>query len=151
MKCGDIIFVKGTSLVSRLIEWWTISKYSHVALVITDLGDFVEATWPKVRTGNVSELPGESIEIGTPVVPLTDQECEALIDSALSKLGKGYDIIGLFSFVFRIRLQNKSFYFCSEFVEEEYASIGRPLLRRKPDWTTPEDIHGSEMLRIVEQ
>jgi hypothetical protein len=152
MKCGDIIFTSGRSAISRLIQWWTISKWSHVAVVINSEGDFVEATWPKVRVGNIKELylkgNDDYHEVGILRDPLTYEESLNLHKFMLSKVGTSYDAIGLLSFVLRVRVQNKSFYFCSRLTAEGFEYISRPLIRRKPEWDTPSDIYESLMISI---
>lgn len=109
--------------------------------------EFCEATWPRVRMGNISELQGVDYKVMTHVIPLNSREVYNLIDFCLSKLGKYYDWRGLLSFIFRKDIQNKSWYFCSEFGKEACEKADRPLLRRKPNWTTPDDIWSSLMLR----
>lgn len=149
MKCGEIIGTHGTGLLSEAIEWYTHSKYSHIRVAVSDT-EFIEATWPKVRKGNISELKeykaGEII-IKTPIDPLTQEEQTRLILFLTKKIGKRYDWQGLISFLVRKNVQNKNWYFCNELVEEAYISIDRKLVGGNPSWHTPDDLMNSLLLK----
>ena len=146
MKKGDLIFEEGQTIISGGIKWWTHSQFSHVAVVtdVTERPVIIEATWPVVREVLLSDsMDGDKYIVMTPKVPLTQIEADNLIAFLRTKIGKHYDALGLFSFVIHADISNKSWFWCSEFVEEGFASINRPILRLAANWTTPQDLYQS--------
>ena len=145
MKCGDLIFSHGHSIISRAIEWYTHSHWSHVRIAISDK-EFIEATWPKVRIGNMSEVKEES-NVRTPIIPLTQEEQFKLRLFLQSKLGKKYDWRGLLSFLIRKNVQNKNWFYCNELAEEAYIYIGKKLVGGNPSWHEPQHTYDSLLLK----
>lgn len=145
MKCGDIIGTHGTGLISEAIQWYTHSKYSHIRIAISET-EFIEATWPRVRKGNISELK-KGYTIKTPIYPLTADEQAELVAFLESKIGAKYDWRGLISFIIRKQVQNKVWFFCNELAEEAYIYIKRKLVGGDPAWHTPDDLMHSLFLK----
>ncbi len=142
----SIIFEKGTTIIAKLIQWWTCSEWSHVGIVCNDSGNVVEANWPKVEVTNLKDVKTKYI-IMTPKGLTETQEFNILI-YALTKVGKKYDWRGLFSFLLKKNINNKSYYFCSELVAESFEKEGVPLVRRNPYWITPQDLYESMNLEF---
>lgn len=149
MITGDIIVSHGTGIIGKIIQKYTHSYWSHCAVAINEK-EFVEATWPVVRVGNLGELMGgDECKILTHVVPLNVLEQAVIRYELVLEVGKKYDWRGLLSFIIGSNVQNKSWYFCSELVKEKCELVQRPLLRRNPYWTTPDDIYSSLMLTEI--
>jgi len=141
MKCGDIIVSnRKNNLLSMLIRWWTNSHWSHVRIMLNK-DKFIEATYPRVRIGGLSELTGETYRILTPRDPLSCVEQGRLHLYLRDLIGRKYDWRGVLSFVTHKNVQKKNWYFCSELAADAYASIGKPLFRREGCWITPQDIY----------
>jgi uncharacterized protein YycO len=83
----------------------------------------------------------------TPKGLTENQEFNILI-YALTKVGRKYDWRGLFSFLLKKNVSNKSYYFCSELVAESFEKEGVPLIRRNPSWVTPQDLYESMNLEF---
>jgi len=152
LHIGDILLTSTRHIISKVIEWWTISRWSHVGVYVGD-GLVIEATFPRVRKVPVSTFLKGCTEVCVlrhiQWDTLEDVQRKSFLEFLESKVGKPYDIRGLLSFVCRRSIQNKSGYFCSELVSEAFSSIGIPIERKRPSWTTPEDIHSSLILDVV--
>jgi uncharacterized protein YycO len=152
LKVGDILLTSSTTCISRLIKWWTISRWSHVGIYVGN-NFVIEATWPRVRKVTLMTFL-ESCDRVTVLrhskwTTLTEDQVQQFLGFLESKIGKPYDWRGLVSFICRKSIQNKSGYFCSELVSEAFSLVGIPIERKKPAWTSPEDIHSSLILDIV--
>jgi uncharacterized protein YycO len=147
---GNAIVTSGKSIISKIIKKWTHSYWSHCMVMIGE-DTFVEATWPRVRIGRISELKDTEYRIMVHVVPLSKIEATNLTAFLLDQVGKKYDWRGLISFIIGSNVQNKSWFFCSELVKEACEKANRPLLRRKSSWTTPDDVWSSLMLNETEK
>ncbi|MDF2715111.1 MAG: hypothetical protein K0R28_2036, partial [Paenibacillus sp.] len=60
-----------------------------------------------------------------------------------------YNMLGLFAFVFNIKLKRKYAYFCSQFVSEMLLSGGVSLAGKCPEFTTPGDLGRSELAKLL--
>jgi hypothetical protein len=140
---GDIILSTRKNAFSALIRWWTMSAWSHVRIAIGP-SLFIEATWPHARLGTTAEIPAGALVL-RPTVPLSDGDIDALIEraTAIVDAKPRFDWLGLISFLLRRNVGRKSWFFCSEMVAEIYAGLGRPVLRKPPNWTTPQDLYQS--------
>lgn len=147
LQPGDIIISRNRGIVSRLIQWWTLSRWSHTRIMISD-HVFIEAAWPRVRPGIESEIADTECIVLRPATPLSDDEQARLRQALTLTLGKRYDWRGLISFIIHRNVQRKSWYFCSELAAEAFEEINRPLLRREPHWVTPQDIYQSLELEV---
>lgn len=144
LLAGDIVLSRNHTIGSQLIRWWTRSSWSHSKVMISDC-QFIEAAWPRVRSGYIANTLGDTL-----VLRHRDGvDASRLKQFMSSQLNKRFDWRGLLAFVLRVKIQNKSWYFCSELIAEAFAEIGRPLLRRESSWVTPQDIYQSLELQEV--
>lgn len=143
MKAGDLVFMQGVSIISKIIMWWTNSHWSHVAIATSPI-DVIEATWPRVREVTVMESVGkDTYQIFTPVVPLTKDETDSLLAFLRSQIGRRYNLWGLFSFILHRKVGSRTYFWCSEFAAAGYLTIKRMLVRRSIRWIDPETLYGS--------
>jgi uncharacterized protein YycO len=143
MKAGDLVFMKGVSIISKIIMWWTNSHWSHVAIASSP-NTVIEATWPRVREVNlIDSTEGDPYQAFTPVVPLTPDETAALLTFLRSQIGRRYNLWGLFSFILHRKVGSKTYFWCSELAAAGYQKIGRMLVRRSIRWIDPETLYGS--------
>jgi len=150
VQTGDIVFIKNTSWISKLIVWWA-GLWSHNMGIINYDREIVEATIPRVRKANLSIYKGLQYAILTTKTPLTDEEKSILVKFWTSKIGVWYDWRGILSFPLRRNIGNKNYFFCSELIIEGYRLIGRELLRSETSWVTPADLYKSTELKIIEE
>lgn len=135
---------RGVSWISRRIQWWTWSKYSHVSLARR----LPDGTWRNIEAWEgvgvrETDHPLSGHTPCTPVDlfafrrPLTEVEQERLWSLALEELGKPYDYRGVLSFILRRRMQRDGAWFCSELVADKCAQVGHPLYICEPWRVTP--------------
>jgi len=149
MKPADIILVKGTDILDKLIEDAEHSVYSHCALAINDT-TVIQAAFAGVDYLNINSF--DIYDVYT-CDSLTDDQRSGIINYAVSQLGKKYDykllaweIVHLeFDFEFPIEEKNK--FICSTFVADSYDSQ-KVFICPTDLYPTPEDISISELLRL---
>ena len=115
--------------VGRLIGWQTRSNYAHVAFLLDNR--VYEAEY---RQGVICRPPSEADSVAERYsVELSDSDHEKLIQWCDVRVGLGYDWLAILRFVSRRRHDGwLHAYFCSEFVAEGLAYVGRPLQRAEP-------------------
>lgn len=125
---------------SRLICWGTWGRHSHVDLVLPD-GRLLGAVpgGVQVRPYDPSVLRIERYQVDAP---------DAVLDAAISQMGKPYDWPGVFGYALRRDWQEDDSWFCSELVSWAFQMAGAPLLRAPDAWRiTPRDLLLSPYLR----
>jgi len=105
LQPGDVLLVEGQTRVSTAIKFLTQSTWSHAALYVgphlardggPDDHCFIEADIKEgVRSTTVEEYTGLNTRICRPV-GLNPQECRAVVDYAISRLGHQYDLRHVF-------------------------------------------------------
>jgi hypothetical protein len=105
LRPGDVLLVEGQTRVSTAIKFLTQSTWSHAALYVgphlardggPDDHCFVEADIKEgVRSTTVDEYTGLNTRICRPV-GLSPQECRAVVDYAIARLGHQYDLRHVF-------------------------------------------------------
>ena len=126
-----VLFCTSKLPVAALIRAVTWSKWSHVALVLED-GTAIEATYPKVR-----RVPLETILAAHSkyvIIDIPTDNDQAIIDFAMSQIGKPYDITALLGILVHRQWTDTDKWFCSELVAWCFAQGGYSLFRE-------EDIH----------
>jgi hypothetical protein len=122
MKPGDIIFVQGKSVLSRLIRYFDKGKFSHVAVAISptevlEADIFIKS---KIRPFNKDDYSLiEVIDLG-----LTEEQRRMMPDIAKEYVGLDYDypqifwyaIRRIFGFKGKNPLNNPNNLICSELV-----------------------------------
>ncbi|MDY7043705.1 YiiX/YebB-like N1pC/P60 family cysteine hydrolase [Virgibacillus sp. M23] len=123
MKRGDVVFVQGKGMLSRLIRYFDGNGlYSHVAIAISD-EKVIEANYDtKVAIRDFDKEKYSIIDV--PKIGLSNQQRMNIYNEALKYIGKRYDYIQLlwyilrkaFRFGGRNRLNNPNNVICSELV-----------------------------------
>lgn len=108
-----IHFYKGTRFFSRLIQWRTFSKYSHVSIQIDD--KIYEAKeWKWVVSCVAKKQPPKSL-VETFEIVCTREDILKWETWLKSQLNKKYDYLGLLWFLIRPKSYRKNDkWFCSE-------------------------------------
>lgn len=163
IKNGDVLMYQGRSLVSRLIRFFTRSRYSHAGLAVwwNERLMVMEAVGKGVvvtpLSSNVQHYHGR-VEWFTSTQEIPENERTRMIQVAQQELGKEYDswklvLFGLFillgkSVEKRDRLRREQKLFCSYYVAQTYNSVGRDLKKNVSDrFMTPDDIASSPVLK----
>lgn len=147
---------RGTSLLSRAIQWRTWSCYSHASWICRDRQHCYEAWKEGVTYGRIDahHKPGTVIDLFEVDLPRKYHYAEAEFYREVEKhlatqLGKKYDIRGLLSFVSRREKQNQDRWFCSELVFWALEQAGALLLRAPAYKVAPGTLSLSPLLRPV--
>jgi len=151
---ADLFFTTSSDLVSQAIRARTWGKYSHVQIVATvsTIGiDVVSADIEGVMLRRVREDEWSKYAILT-YPEMTLKERDDVVKFCFSKIGKGYDFLGLADFLFDKDLQVEDRYFCSELVFLAYKAAGIDLLKRIDHaFVSPRDLYISPLLWVVEE
>ena len=157
---GYICFYKGTSLISRMIKWFTWGEYSHVAYMFEN-GELIEAWheggkrwWHGAVVHRASWLKGH--KAGTVIerykITGMDEEHEQIMVAFLkTQVGKKYDTWGIIGFLGRKVVENPLAWFCSELVMEAIKRAGTHLLLRVPSYkVSPSMMNTSPLLELYD-
>jgi hypothetical protein len=127
MQSVQLLFTRRNLIGSLLIRGVTWSAFSHVEIVMGD--QVIGAN----MFGGVTLTPlKERLEKSSyaALVSMPCPDAQKVKEAALSKLGAGYDYIGLLGILLHSkRLQSKGRFFCSEFVAWAFDQAQTPLLR----------------------
>lgn len=129
-RVGDIVFVRGNSIFSKLINWFD-GEFSHCAIIVQSNGKCVKIIESQrfVKSRIVDFYFDDYV-----VVPMYLSELEQikLLKSSIRYCGKPYDYKQLISIgfkkifgLFKTSYNNKRKYICSELVELILNSIGK--------------------------
>lgn len=129
MQVGDLVFVRGRSLISRLVLFFDKGKWSHVAVAVSDT-EITEAQYfTKVRRANINKY----IEYEVVPMNLTPEEQVKLLAIATALEGSWYDYKQVAYYVLRniFKLNkepmwnNPNALICSEYVYVLFTAIDR--------------------------
>lgn len=166
MKPGDILLYKDEKGISRLIQWGTGSRYSHVAVCVSpEMNLTIEAMAGK----GVRAIDTRKIKSGYDVFRIKegyDFDLERTVSYLVDKLNQRYDLLGvlflgLIKLLAKLRLPLKPVankwqierdYFCSELCYEAFFhGGGLDIVPEVPeaDVTSPADISRSSVMEMV--
>ncbi|MGE8065575.1 hypothetical protein [Pseudomonas sp. NPDC089569] len=127
MQSVQLLFTRRRLIGSLLIRGVTWSAFSHVEIVMGD--QVIGAN----MFGGVTLTPlKERLEKSSyaALVKMPCPDAAVVHNAALSKLGAGYDYLGLIGILMHsLRLEDKARFFCSEFVAWAFDQAGSPLIR----------------------
>lgn len=141
MNIGDLVFVQGTSWIDRAIEYFTKSKWSHVAIYVGD-GQCIEAQGQRtVGFQSLSFYPSYDVIS----MNLNAEQQKRIVDFLYSQIGKPYDYVDILILfvrcVFKIKIpwHETHKWICSRLAcdAERYAGKRAPT----DDNVTPEDLY----------
>lgn len=119
LKSGNVIFVRGKSLLSWLIRLFDHGEFSHCAICLSDNGTSILESqyFTKSRIVQFYFKDYENVDLG-----LTDEQKTRIQEFGLDLIGYQYDFIQVFSYAikdifrkFKIINDSKK-YICSEIV-----------------------------------
>lgn len=111
MQPGDIVFVRGTSFISKLIMKYDKGNFSHVAIAVSDTHVLEAQSYTKSRIVPIYFKDYEVIDLG-----LTDEERQLVVDNSKLLVGRSYDYLQILSILFKLKLNNVNSLICSELV-----------------------------------
>lgn len=138
METVQLLFTRRRLIGSLLIRGVTWSAFSHVEIVVGD-----QVIGANMLQG-VTLTPLKERLAKSSYAALVDMPCadaEAVKAAALSKLGAGYDYLGILAILLHADwLQVEGRFFCSEFVAWAFSQGGTPLLRSEWARITPQHL-----------
>lgn len=156
MKIGDIVFVRGKGIVGSIVKYATKSKYSHVALAVSEK-HVVEIDWKyDVR---IRELEHLNYDIYSLNRDLTIEEEISIINFVYSLLGRKYDFLKIVSLILELTFKargkllfnNKNKLICSDIIDLAFQNIGVDLVPdHKEQDVTPQELCLSRDLIFIE-
>jgi hypothetical protein len=160
-KVGDILFYETSSLVGAAIRKVTKFKYSHVALVIDNESNVIEAdAFIKSRKINFWDTEFKRVKVMRLKEPLTKEQEKAIKENSELLIGKRYDYKGVFllflKLLFGLKLDREkddlSRVWCSEIVDYLYITAGIDLVPNISNhFVTIEDLFNSPKLIEVDE
>lgn len=102
LKKGDIIFVYGSSLIDKAIEFITRSKYNHIAIYIGE-GKVMEAQG--FRTVGTQDINLYNGVYDAYRIPLTNEQIEQGLNWLIKQEGREYDYWDIFVLLLRCTIK----------------------------------------------
>lgn len=147
MKCGDVVLVRNNTIISRLVQWFTNSDYSHCGISLDDTHIY-DINY-NIKSG-IRHIPytSDMCDIYRPKFDFDEDKFKEFI---LKNIGNRYDFIEILKIIFRInRPDEDKEYICSTLVRDAllYAS-GINIAEDKFVICSPADIANSKYLEKV--
>lgn len=119
MRTGDIVFIRGTGIISNIIKWVDKGEFSHVVIALSETTCLTVEYNTRVKEIEFEYEDYEVVDLG-----LTETERAQLKSMAKSAIGKRYDygqiIYLLLKRFFKLKGKNRfnspNNYICSELV-----------------------------------
>lgn len=147
LETGDILFIEGTGLISRLIIFASKCKYSHVAFVYNEN---IALVIESIRTG-VRAVSLKNYFLNTKgkitvkrCLDLTKDQKQIMSAISLDLLGKQYD----FDQLIKSKKDKDEQIICSELIEIIYQSVNIDLLQESGK-VTPKSLSHDQRLTWI--
>jgi len=155
LRKGDLIFSDHRSFIGEIIKIFTRGQYSHVTFHIKD-GFCIDSSWGGVQLKHITQFPSYHVYRHT---NFSRSQMDTVVKWLISKLGKGYDFLGLFGIALAILkikqgndLDNKYRYWCSELVADAFHYANIPInVPKETPYVSPQqlsDLHNIKRVRI---
>jgi hypothetical protein len=125
MQCGDIIFVRGNSLIAKAIEHFD-GYFSHCCIALSDQVVLEAQYGTKSRIVPFYFDDYEIVDLG-----LSDEQRQRVLEMGVNLVGHRYDLLQIWSIFIRdawnrnMRITNSpNNYICSELVEILLQEVG---------------------------
>jgi hypothetical protein len=121
-----VVFHNHTSLASRLIQWWTFSRWSHAEIVIVGANGGT-VSYGAHTDGGVRREFNKDYGTHWSMCLLDNIDTRRLHEFCSMEIGAPYDWYGLVcAQIFGASRESPDKYFCSEFVAAALADQGYP-------------------------
>ena len=163
IRDGDVLLYQGKGFISRLVQLFTGSAYSHAGLAVkwNDRLMVMEAVGKGVIISPLSRSVGYykgNVDWYQSREPIADDGRKKMIIAAQKELGKSFTkcgllLIGAYIVIRKKFDENDAFvrskkFFCSFYVAATYNAAGLDLKQGTADrFTTPDDIARSPLLK----
>ena len=110
-------YKSNTSIVDRVIKWWTRGPYSHCELVVGFTDQNLAKCWSSShQDGGVryKEILLDSTRWDIFQLEVSSDDVSNAITWFEQRRGKKYDLLGILGFVWRPTVNSKNRWFCSE-------------------------------------
>jgi len=132
-----VLFVYNTfSISSWLIRFFTFSKFSHVAIKISDTVIVDSTLASGVRAITTKEFIKHYPKYVELDVYIPNENLAK--DFLLSQIGKPYDLTAIFGMVLQRKWHEEDSWFCSELLEAAIKAGGKPRFRDDVYRITPQ-------------
>ena len=146
IKSGDIILTAPKDsgnpflkILAFLIQAVTRGKSTH-AILVEDNKHCIEAIFPEISRRTIKRYFNGTHDLFIfRKTDLSEEQLSRVMISARGRIGRDYDMAGLFGFVFKNK-NNENDNFCSELVVECYAEAGINLTETIAGTTSPADL-----------
>ena len=153
LQTGDIILVRGTSLLSRSIQEVEGSVYSHAAGIVKE-NEIIEAQgFQTTGYEAIDKYKGEGDVFTCDI--LTDEQRKRVVEFVEKEVGSYYDwillILEFIRYVFHLMLPYKKIFnshICSTLWADAYRSVGIDLCPGIK-YPSPKDLSESGLLRKI--
>ncbi|MNI01144.1 hypothetical protein D3C73_539750 [compost metagenome] len=161
-----ILFSDTGTLLSKLIKWYTKKPLNHTSLVLDPDLQLVYSFGRKFQNnplqgGFVKEnMHGELFVNSETPTPCALYSCsvhpavyervkQQLLDMENNQHKYTYNLIGLFTLIFKIHFAPKNSYFCSQFIAAVLAQNGMQLVNKPSEFVTPGDLAESSLVSCI--
>lgn len=135
MKPGDIIFVRGNSIISKAVRLFDKGRFSHVAVAVSDT-HVIETNW-NMRS-RIVPFYYEDFELVR--LDLTEKQ-RMMVPVAAKKLeGRFYDYLQILGILLFSRVNSPRYLICSELVYYVLKGVGYLTDERLQD-ATPNELY----------
>lgn len=124
-------FHKGSNLINKLILFFSRGGYSHCGIILNDNSTIEAKPFKNVyHKKNYLLNNGKNVIIDVYDVKTTPKQDKIIIDYLASQIGKKYDYLAVFGFVFYINDDKRNKFICSELVYNAFKAANINLLDR---------------------
>lgn len=132
----NIYFCTNNTIYNKLVRLFTGFKYSHV--VIVKDGRIIDSSFPKgVKEYSFNGFLNNYKEYELITINFDDE----VFNIAKKEIGKKYDLLAIFSFLFKRNWQEKDKWMCSELAAYCLCSAGYKLLKQRYNKISPKDLY----------
>lgn len=119
MQAGDIVFVRGESVISKIVRMFDKGRYSHVALAVSST-HVVDADFKtKVQIRKFSEEDFDVVDLRLP-----EEKRDVVVHEAIQLVGANYDYLQILGYIFSKELGTPKNYICSELIHVLMKKVG---------------------------
>ena len=111
MKAGDIIFVRGNSILSKIIRLFDKGRYSHVAIAVSSTEILESQYFTRSKIVKNYHEDYDVVDLN-----LSEYQRKEVVRMSKSMVGKWYDYKQILGYIFKRPWDNPNNMICSELV-----------------------------------